>query len=414
MRPAVSVILPFHGSAGEARQAEDALLAITTRPGDELVIVDNSGVGIVPGRDGIRIVTASDEHSAYYARNVGCATVDNEWLLFVDADCQPAADILDRYFAEPIGEGIGAVVGEVVGMAEQQELVARFARARGHLGQHAHWTFPFRPWGVTANLLVRRAAWASVGGFHEGIRSGGDTEFSWRIQDAGWTLDYRPEAVVEHRHRDSIRTLFRQGARYGAGRAWVMRRYPGSLPKPPLVRPVGRSLVGIAVWTLTGRFERAVFKALDAVFVTGEWYAFRLSNTPPVRRAVDGHGALWLVAGAFPAQDDPAAVQAARALGGAPIEAAARPIRVDRAAARSLPITWAEDDGTWRRLAAVGWLLRVHPSSTIRYVRERRPLGLPPLHDVAARARRLSAARQIRSIGDPRAAAAITRLLGLG
>ncbi len=98
MRPAVSVILPFHGTADEARQAQDALLALDTRPGDELVVVDNSGVGVVPAREGIRIVTASDEHSAYYARNVGCATVDNDWLLFVDADCRPAPDILERYF----------------------------------------------------------------------------------------------------------------------------------------------------------------------------------------------------------------------------------------------------------------------------------------------------------------------------
>ncbi len=267
---------------------------------------------------------------------------------------------------------------------------------------------------MTANLLVRRAAWASVGGFHEGIRSGGDTEFSWRLQDAGWTLAYRPDAVVEHWHRDSIRKLFRQGARYGAGRAWVMRRYPGSLPRPPLLRPVARALAGIAVWTLSGRFERAVFKALDAVFVTGEWYAFRLSNTPPVRRATPGAGTVGLVAGAFPALDDPAPVAHARAAQDGVIDAAARPVRVDREAARTLPIAWAEDDGTWRRLAAIAWLARARPAAVAAYVRGRRPLGLAPLMEVAARARRLAGAQRIEAIGDERAAAAVRRLLEVG
>jgi GT2 family glycosyltransferase len=412
----VSVVLPFHGTPEEAGRALDALVAIDRTPEDELIVVDNSSAGIVPARAGVRVVPADAEHSAYYARNIGSAAATNAWLLFVDADCRPRVDILARYFDAPAADSVGALIGEVVGVGEQDALVARYARARGHLGQLAHWTFPFRPWGVTANLLVRREAWASVGGFHEGIRSAGDTEFSWRIQDAGWKLDYRPDAVVEHWHRDSVRRLARQGARYGAGRAWVMRRYPGSLPKPLLLRPVGRSVAGIVVWTATGQFERALFKALDAVFVTGEWVAFRLSNTPPVSRSAQAGTPIGLVAGAFPASDDPAAVDRARDVPGAPIEAAARPVRVDRESARGLPIRWAEDDGTLRRLAAMAWLARTRPAAVARYVTGRRTRGHPPLAEVAARARRLADVREVRPLADgapTRDAAAIACLLEL-
>ncbi len=47
-------------------------------------------------------------------------------------------------------------------------------------------------------MLVRRDVWEWLGGFHEGVRSGADVEFCWRVQDADWSLEHRPEARVEH------------------------------------------------------------------------------------------------------------------------------------------------------------------------------------------------------------------------
>ena len=416
-RPAVSVILPFHGSPEQARSALDALAVIAREPGDRMIVVDNTGAAIVPEREGFDVLRAADEHSAYYARNVGAAATETEWLLFVDADCRPRADLLERYLESPVADDVGAIVGEVVGDPAQDELIARYARDRGHLGQHAHWTYPFRPWGVTANLLVRRAAWESVGGFQEGIRSAGDTEFSFRLQDAGWRLDYRPEAIVEHSHRDNVRRLARQAARYAAGRAWIMRRYPGSFERPTLVRPLARCAAGVVAWGLTGRFERATFKALDAVFVASAWGAYALSNTPPVRRSLAGTADVGLVVGAFPAVDDPEAVAAARALAGARVEAAARPVRVDRDAARDLPIAWAEDDGLLVRIGSVLWLARRHPRNVARALLARRR-GEPRLLEVGARARRLaeSDVREIRAVGDAvaeREARAVGRLVDI-
>jgi GT2 family glycosyltransferase len=412
-RPAVSVVLPFHGTRGEAEAALDALAAIALGSRDEVVVVDNSGAGAVPERAGVTVVAADAQHSSYYARNVGSARAHGEWLLFVDSDCRPAPDLVAAYFAEPIGEGTGAVVGEVAGAAGQETLVARYARSRGHLSQRMHWEFPFRPWGVTANLLVRRAAWADVGGFHEGIRSGGDTEFSWRLQDAGWTLEYRPEAVVEHEHRDSVRKLARQAARYAAGRAWVMRRYPGSLERPRLLRRLARCAAGVGWWTLRGQRDRAVFKALDAVYVVAECGAFVLSNTAPGAGVSGAPGRVVAVAGAFPDREDGTAVAAVRALDGARVEARSRPVRVDREAARELPIAYAEDDGVLRRLGAAAWLLARRPAATLAHVARRRRPGLLA---VAPAARRVAAtgADEVRSVGDDAGpdAAALAALAG--
>jgi GT2 family glycosyltransferase len=386
-RPAVSIVLPFHGTAAEADAAVEALLAIDLLADDEIVVADNSGSGSVRERPRITVARADAERSSYYARNVGAAIARNDWLLLVDGDCRPRPDILDRYLAELPADDVGAVVGEVVGDPDQDALVARYARSRGHLGQLTHWTSPFRPWGITANLLVRRAAWESVGGFQEGIRSTGDAEFSWRLQDAGWRLAYRPDAVVEHSHRESVRKLARQAARYGAGQAWVRRRYPGSGSRPRLAREIGRSVAGVLVWTATGRLERATFKALDAVYVTSEWAASRLSNVPQPRRLPARDAAVG-VAGDFPALDKPQAAELARRAQLAAVEAVRRPIRVDREAARALHVAWAQDDGTFRRLSATAWVAARHPWRALRHVARGRH---PKLRDVATRARRIAA-----------------------
>src|SRR4051794_20802517 len=111
-RPAVSVIVPFAGSKTEAEKAVVALERLRIRPGDQVIVVDNS-----PGEprpDGIaEWVSAPDLMSSYYARNVGAEHARNDWLLFLDADCEPEPDLLDRYFDTPIGEGVGAIAGGV-------------------------------------------------------------------------------------------------------------------------------------------------------------------------------------------------------------------------------------------------------------------------------------------------------------
>jgi GT2 family glycosyltransferase len=402
-RPPVSVVLPFHGSPEDARRTLAALARLELRDGDEVLVADNTGRGVVP-RDGVAtVIDAPDQPSAYYARNVGAAAARNPWLLFVDDDCVPAPDLLDRFFDEPPGDDVGALVGEVEGVEGQPGLVPAYARSRGHLGQQVHVEHPVRPWGVTANLLVRRAAWEDVGGFHEGIRSGGDNEFSWRLQDAGWRLGFRPAAVVAHRHRESVRALVRQAARYAAGRRWLGARYPGVVRPPALGRELVRAPAGAVVWTVRGERRRAVFKLLDLVYVAAGFGAHVLSNTPPGAPDALPAAPVAGVAGTFPDAAAPAAVPP-----GVPVDAVRRPVRVDRAAARRVAVAYAEDDGHLRRLGALLWL-------AVRVPRALLSAG-PRAVALAPRARRLRRAgvRELVALdpGGARDAPALARLTG--
>jgi GT2 family glycosyltransferase len=339
-RPPVSVVVPFLGTRAEGEELMRALGELRVRADDELIVVDNGAEPTLP----TAAVHAPGQRSSYFARNAGADRATGDWLLFLDADTRPRPTLVDDYFAERIDERCGAVAGRVMAAPGQDALVARYARSRGHLSQAAHMRDDHLPYGITANLLVRRSAFAGVGGFHEGLRSGGDADLSWRLQDAGWTVAYREPAAVEHLHRERVGSLARQAARYSAAIAWMERHRRGSSPRPKLTRRLVRAGAGALAWTAVGRFERAAFKALDGVVVVAEGAGWLFSNAAP-DRGPEPSGGGALVADAFPDADADAGVPG----GALRVEAARRPARLDRASASGLLVRYAEDDGIARR-----------------------------------------------------------------
>jgi GT2 family glycosyltransferase len=395
-RPPVSVVMPFAGGPPAARAALDVLNGLGTQDGDELILVDNRGiVAPTPADAAVHVVIATDEHSPAYARNSGAERATCDWILFLDADCQAPPDLLDRYFEAEIAPGVGALAGAVGPAPGPEGLAAGYGAAKSFLDQDSHLRHPFMPRAVAANLLVRRAAFEQVGGFFEGVRAAEDTDFSWRLQRAGWGLEGRPRAAVTHRYRTSVRALRRQWRGYAAGRAWLARRYDGFEPQPALARAAGRVLRRRSPAPVRGGHgdvpgpdghrARPAHLALDALLGVEELAGLGLSNRP---RAGEGARAgVVLVAGRFPALGDPL-VDYALAVADARVEASARPEAVARAVARQLTIDYREDDGAVARALALVRLLLRHPLRCAADLRHRPP-GSATLAAIAPAAVRL-------------------------
>ncbi|MGH2993409.1 MAG: glycosyltransferase [Solirubrobacterales bacterium] len=280
-RPLVSVVVPFVGERAATELLAANLRRFTLQPGDEMIVADNTGHGITPDAlaPSVRVVRATAERSAYHARNAGAGAARNEWVLFLDADCRPVPDLLDEYFAQPPPEGCGALAGTVVGNPRQDALIARYARARGFLnlaggGEGPNWRI-----AVGGNVLVRRAAFEQAGGFVEGIRSGGDVDFSRRLQRAGWTIERRDSALVEHRHRDRLLPFLATIARYAAGSRWLNRRYPGYSPRWPLTKQLALSARDAAVLTVRGDRKEALFRVLDGLGLVAHNVGYLAGNS---------------------------------------------------------------------------------------------------------------------------------------
>ena len=266
-RPPVSVIVPFLGGRDAAASLDANLGRLDLRPADELIVADNTRDGMAADVlvAGARIVRAAAERSAYHARNSGAHAATRDWILFLDADCRPAPDLIDAYFAPPVPDRCGAIAGAVVGASGQGALIARYARARGFLNMAGGNVGPGWRIAVGGNVLVRRAAFDGIGGFVEGIRSGGDVDLSRRLIAAGWMIEERPAAMVEHRHRERLVPFLATTARYAAGSRWLNRRYPGHSPRWPLTRQLALSARDAALLSIRGEREEAIFRALDGL-----------------------------------------------------------------------------------------------------------------------------------------------------
>jgi hypothetical protein len=273
-RPSVDVVVPVAGDVAAVLRRLDAL---ALRDGDTLTVVDNRGANCTDSR----VVVAVGERSSYYARNRGAERGGAPWLVFLDADVEPPADLLDRYFETPPGERAGVLAGGIVD-APGESWAERYALAKGSMSHettlaHGRWAF-----AQTANCAVRREAFEAVGGFCQGIRSGGDADLCFRLRDAGWTLEARPDAAVVHRNRGSVPRMLGQRFRHGSGAAWLGRRHPGALP--------ARRWPGLALWALRraaagvralvrGDRDAAVAGLLDGPAV----WAFELGRLVPNR-----------------------------------------------------------------------------------------------------------------------------------
>jgi mycofactocin glycosyltransferase len=277
-RPPVSVIVPFRGDRAAAQSLLDALGRLRTAAGDQLIVADNNPASVVPDDGGVEVVRVPAPPSARWARNEGARHATSPWLLFLDADCRPDSGLLDEYFQRQPAERCGVIAGEVVGDDTQAETLARWARSRRGMMARYHVESGGRPAGIAGNLVLRREAWDEVGGFEEAARSEADVDLCWRVQEAGWTLEYRPEAAVAHRDPTRIGDVWRQAWMYGVGKRWLRGRWGSAAEPPRVAAPLLRAVGGAVVWVVTARFERARFKLVDGLVAAAGWLGYQAAR----------------------------------------------------------------------------------------------------------------------------------------
>lgn len=227
----VSVVIAAYRGVPDIGVQVDALAAQRYEGPFEVVVSDNEGSSDLreyldrhPARTSlaVRVVDASDVPGTSHARNVGTRASEYDLIAYCDQD--------DAVHPEWLRALVDASRGAdlIGGPLERRTLNDPVVASWRALPDPAEPVVLGRylPMSFGCNLAVRRSAFDAVGGWDESFpTAGGDVDFCWRIQEAGYRYGYAPDAMVAYRFRTGIRETFEQASEYGCAEARVARQH---------------------------------------------------------------------------------------------------------------------------------------------------------------------------------------------
>ncbi len=272
--PRVSVVIPCYDRP-EALQQCLGSLALQTLSRDQFEVIcvndgsPNPAIAQVIRRAFQSLRGQYVQHSANlgraHARNSGLRLAKGEFILFMDSDIVAHPGLLaEHLFAHESRRGEKVCIlshiaspptqlgrSPLARALEESNLVLAWADlASGKPATYMHF--------YTGNVSIPRAAFESVGGFDEDFKSYGveDTEYGWRLQQAGYPLLYRPQARCEHLAPDpTIESFAKRQHAVALNFTRFFRSHPRSLDdahwaelKPLLANTWRRSLPAINPW----------------------------------------------------------------------------------------------------------------------------------------------------------------------
>lgn len=250
----VSVIIPVYNGAATLAEELDALAQQTTRRPFEVVISDNGStdnsteVAIRSANKFAAFIVVDSGHvqGVSHARNEGARAARGKKILICDADdvvcpvwVDTLADGLDRY------DAVGGAVR--LDRLNPPEVVGSQPPLTLGLGK----IFGFLPYAFGCCLGVRRDALLALGGFDSSYRRGHEeADFAWRLQLAGYSLGWCPEAIVDYRQRPDSYSAARQNFYFAKSSMLLWCRYAGNHPLGPI--------------SLRGALQNLFFRALGS------------------------------------------------------------------------------------------------------------------------------------------------------
>lgn len=285
---ALSVVIPTRNRPDDARRCVESVLAVEGAA--EIVVVDQSDDGATAAAladlaaDGRIRHVRSDQRGAANARNEGYLATTAAIVAFTDDDCRVDGDwacrLLAVFAAEP---GAALVFGRVrlpEGMADDA-FAASFEPAVRRI--KADLPPPAVPWGIGANMAVRRDVFGQVGmldammGPGAFFPAGEESDLMVRVVAAGHEVVNASEASVLHlgvRSGHEASALVR-GYAFGLGGVFCkhlrLRTRPGRWLLPRWLGHFGRQALARGV-----RNERPTGAGFATGLLRGAWAAARI------------------------------------------------------------------------------------------------------------------------------------------
>jgi GT2 family glycosyltransferase len=203
----VTAVIVSYVDVAATERAVDSLLGGTSRP-ERVVVVHNGPpaerLDGLAGRERVEVVRPGRNLGFAPAVELAAGRADTEWLLLLNPDARAEPDCLERLLeaAEPDVAIAGAQVLLPDGRVNAGDNPVHLSGLcwAGRYGQPAEDGPPRDTLTVSgAAMLVRRSAFAALGGFAPGsFLYYEDTDLAWRARLAGWRVRFVPRARVWH------------------------------------------------------------------------------------------------------------------------------------------------------------------------------------------------------------------------
>jgi GT2 family glycosyltransferase len=275
----ISVIIPTVGRHS-IRATLTALAAQSEPPPFEVIIAVDGPAGpdvrdvTMPAQcRGVHVICLGTRQGVSVARNTATEKAEGQLLGFLDDDVLPDPGWLNAVTRNL--EAFDAVAGRII----EDDRSGTLARLRRVAFEYKHQTNLARGSRVDylngGNFAIRADAIHEVGGFDRSYTKSQDRELAKRLLQAGSTIGYAPDMVVEHAGTYTVKDLWR--GRYKAGRAAaaMMRHGDNTSAGPTTVKQT----YGAGLWTLAIRHGARVAGAA-ALSITAHHAGRRKPLTP--------------------------------------------------------------------------------------------------------------------------------------
>lgn len=224
-----SVVIPAYNAASTLAQCLGALLEQRLSKGRfEIIVVDDGSTDAtaeLARRFDVRLVQQPNQGPAA-ARNHGAREARGEIVVFTDSDCVAAPGFLEALLTPFDDPHISGAQGAY--LTRQHALVAQFAQVEFEDRYQLMASHQSIDLVATYAAAFRRQVFLEMGGFDESfpVANNEDTEFSYRLCDAGHTLVFAPEAQIFHLHPHTLSKYLRTKYWRAFWRIIVYRKYP--------------------------------------------------------------------------------------------------------------------------------------------------------------------------------------------
>ncbi len=248
----ISIVVPANNAEKTIAPCLYGLRA-QTQPADEIIVVDDGSRDMtceIAEARGARVLRQSNRGAAA-ARNLGAQNACGEIVLFIDADCVPDVHWIEAITA-PFADG--SIVG-ASGMKQTQQraLVPAFIQMEfdyryDQMREHRY--IDFIDSGTSA---YRRDVFLKDGGFNARLFDAEDVDLSYRLSEQGYRMAFAANAIVYHRHPESLIAYLRRKFTYAYWRSFVYAKYPRKVAvdsRTPQTQKLQAGLAGLFSLTI--------------------------------------------------------------------------------------------------------------------------------------------------------------------